>query len=52
MRAEIAKMLGVSHDTGSFRNNLTKLRTLKLMRDVDRQTLQAAAWLFPPDLPE
>jgi hypothetical protein len=49
-RAAIAAALGVQADTGSFSNNLSKLRTLGLMADVSKSDVIATELLFPEGL--
>jgi hypothetical protein len=49
-RTALAERLGVSHTTGSFKNNLSRLRTLGLVVDFDRVTVGAAPLLFPKGL--
>ncbi|WP_025414416.1 hypothetical protein [Gemmatirosa kalamazoonensis] len=49
-RQQIAEALGVQADTGSFSNNLSKLRTLGLLADVSRSEVIATELLFPRGL--
>jgi len=49
-RQQIADALGVQADTGSFSNNLSKLRTLGLLADVSRSEVIATELLFPGGL--
>ena len=46
-RDEIARSLGVQADTGSFSNNLSKLRTLGLLENEERGYVRATDLLFP-----
>ncbi len=49
-RQEIADTIGVQADTGSYSNNLSKLRTLGLIEDRSRTDVVATELLFPPGL--
>ena len=49
-RQTIADTIGVQADTGSFSNNLSKLRTLGLIADKTRSDVVATELLFPPGL--
>lgn len=49
-RQAIAESIDVSHDTGTFRNNLTTLRNLSTVIDVSKTALRANDWLFPAGL--
>jgi chromosome segregation and condensation protein ScpB len=49
-REDIAAALGVQSDTGTFKNNLSKLRTLGLITDVSRTEVQASAVVYPEGL--
>jgi hypothetical protein len=43
-------MLSVSHDTGSFRNNLSEMRSPGLIVDTSKTAVRAADALFPEGL--
>lgn len=49
-RQTIAETMGVQADTGSYSNNLSKLRTLGLIADRSRTDVVATELLFPPGL--
>ncbi len=49
-RQLIAETIGVQADTGSYSNNLSKLRTLGLISDRSRTDVVATELLFPPGL--
>jgi hypothetical protein len=49
-RDDIATALGVQSDTGTFKNNLSKLRTLGLITDVSKTEVQASAVVYPEGL--
>jgi hypothetical protein len=45
-REDIANALGVQSDTGTFKNNLSKLRTLGLITDVSKTEVSRALSSF------
>lgn len=45
-REAIAEELGISADTGTFKNYLSKLRTAGMIEDGSERTVKAADWLF------
>jgi Mn-dependent DtxR family transcriptional regulator len=49
-RQAIASALGIQDDTGSFSNNLSKLRTLGLIEDPAKGMVRATDVLFPKGL--
>lgn len=49
-RADLGAAVGISHETGTFRNYLSVLRSPGIMRDVSRTHVAATELLFPPGL--
>jgi hypothetical protein len=49
-RQTIGEMIGVSHDTGSFRNNLSEMRSPGLLVDTSKTAVRASDALFPEGL--
>lgn len=49
-RADMAEQLGVSHETGSFRNNLSRLSSLGLVSYPNSGSVVATDLLFPEGL--
>jgi hypothetical protein len=49
-RQTIGEMIGIGHDTGSFRNNLSEMRSPGLLVDTSRTAVRASDALFPEGL--
>lgn len=49
-REALGQLIGISHETGSFRTYLSELRRPGLIVDVDRAHVAASTLLFPPGL--
>lgn len=45
-RQAVAEHLGISHETGTFRNYLSELRSASMITDLDRETVKCADWMF------
>ena len=45
-RQAVAEHVGISHETGTFRNYLSELRSASMITDLDRETVKCAEWMF------
>lgn len=50
LRAELARIVGVDHTTGTFRNYLSEMRRTGAVVDVSREAVAASDMLFPEGL--